>query len=158
MTTDRAPRTGTVTAPVLPLQNNIQCRVAQVIGKASYSWLLTRLLPMLPHEGTEKLVRSRSLRQVFVSPGFLGLESASSEFTDDYCLVCSLFSQLKCAHLVPAKVPLLKEAIFNRNKVDVEGRWAARKVQHKEREITKRNGNDNRIKRRKAGDRDVSTN
>jgi hypothetical protein len=38
---------------------------------------------MLPHKGTEKLVSSFPLRQVFVSLGFLSLESAFSEFTDD---------------------------------------------------------------------------
>jgi hypothetical protein len=66
--------------------------------------------------------------------------------------------QLRCAHLVPAKAPLLEEAIFNRNKAASERRHAARKAQHKEREITKRDLNDNRIKRRKAGERDVSSN
>jgi hypothetical protein len=66
--------------------------------------------------------------------------------------------QLKCTHLVPAKAPLPKEAIFNRNKAAAE-RWrAARKAQHKEREIAKRNWNDDRIKRRKAGEHGVSSN
>jgi hypothetical protein len=32
--------------------------------------------------------------------------------------------QLKCAHLVPAKSPLLEEAIFNQNKAAVE-KWRA---------------------------------
>jgi hypothetical protein len=62
-----------------------------------------------------------------------------------------LSSQLKCAHLVPAKVPLSEEAIFNRNKAAAERRRAARKAQHKEYQIAKRDGNDDRIKRRKAG-------
>jgi hypothetical protein len=31
-------------------------RQLQAIGKMSYSWPLVRLLPMLPHEGTEKIV------------------------------------------------------------------------------------------------------
>jgi hypothetical protein len=47
---------------------------------------------------------------------------------------------------VLAKAPLPEEAIFNRNKAAMERRRAARKVQHKEREITKRDRNDNRIK------------
>jgi hypothetical protein len=65
--------------------------------------------------------------------------------------------QLKCAHLVPAKAPLPEEAIFNRNKAAAERRRAACKAQHKERQITKRDRNDNRIKRRKAGERGVSS-
>jgi hypothetical protein len=59
--------------------------------------------------------------------------------------------QLKCAHLVPAKALLPEEAIFNRNKAAVEIRRAARKAWHKECQITKRDRNDNRIKRRKRG-------
>jgi hypothetical protein len=47
--------------------------------------------------------------------------------------------QLKCSHLVPAKAPLPEDAIFNRNKAAAE-RWrAARKAQHKDCEIAKRN-------------------
>jgi hypothetical protein len=70
----------------------------------------------------------------------------------------SLFLQLRCAHLIPAKAPLPEEAIFNRNKADAE-RWrATRKAQHKEHEIAKRDRNDNRIKRRKVAERDVSSN
>jgi hypothetical protein len=66
--------------------------------------------------------------------------------------------QLRCAHLIPAKVPLPEEAIFNRNKAAAERRCAARKAQHKEREIAKRDWNDNHIKRRKARERNVSSN
>jgi hypothetical protein len=72
----------------------------------------------------------------------------------------SVFSslQLRCAHLVPAKAPLPEEAFFNQNKEATE-RWrAVRKVQHKKREITKRDWNDNRIKRRKARECYVSSN
>jgi hypothetical protein len=54
--------------------------------------------------------------------------------------------QLKCAYLVPAKAPLPEEAIFNRNKASTERRRAARKAQHKERQIAKRDRNDNRIR------------
>jgi hypothetical protein len=66
--------------------------------------------------------------------------------------------ELKCTHLVSAKVPLSKEAIFNRNKAAAERRCTARKAQHKEREIAKCDWNDDRIKRQKAGERGVSSN
>jgi hypothetical protein len=66
--------------------------------------------------------------------------------------------QLKCAHLVPAKAPLLEEVICNRNKAAAERRRAARKAQHKEREIAKRDRNDDRIKTRNAAERGVSSN
>jgi hypothetical protein len=69
-----------------------------------------------------------------------------------------LFSQLKCAHHVPAKAPLPEEAILNHNKAVVERRRVACKAQHKERVIAKRDQNDNCIKRRKAGKHDVSSN
>jgi hypothetical protein len=69
-----------------------------------------------------------------------------------------LLLRLRCAHLVPVKAPLPQEAIFNWNKAAVERRRAARKAQHKERKITKRDQNDNRIKRWKAGERGVSCN
>jgi hypothetical protein len=62
MTADRAPWTGTMTTPTLQLPLEIQRRVAQVIGKASYSWPPARLLPMLPHKGTERLVSHYLLR------------------------------------------------------------------------------------------------
>jgi hypothetical protein len=56
MTTDRPPWAGTVTAPELPSPLEVQRRVAQVIGGSSYLCPLSRLLPMLPNVGTEKLV------------------------------------------------------------------------------------------------------
>jgi hypothetical protein len=59
---------------------------------------------------------------------------------------------------VPAKAPLPEEAIFNRNKAAVERRRAARKAQHKEQEIAKRDRNDNCIKWRKAGEPSISSN
>jgi hypothetical protein len=65
--------------------------------------------------------------------------------------------QLKCAHLVPAKAPLPEEAIFNQKKAAVEERRAARKAQHKKRQIIKRDRNDNCTKRRKAGEEGVSS-
>jgi hypothetical protein len=65
---------------------------------------------------------------------------------------------LRCAHFVLAKAPLPEEAIFNQNKAVVK-RWrATRKAQHKERDIAKRDQNENRINRRKAGKRDGSSN
>jgi hypothetical protein len=63
--------------------------------------------------------------------------------------------QLKCAHLVPAKAPLPEEAIFNRNKAAAERQCAARKAQHKECQIAKRDRTYNHIKRQKAGERGV---
>lgn len=48
--------------------------------------------------------------------------------------------------------------IFNRNKVPAEKRRGERKAQHKEKEIAKHDQNDNRIKRRKAGEAIVSSN
>jgi hypothetical protein len=61
MTGDRAPWTGIVTAPTLPLPLEIMRRMAQAIGKAD-SWPPARLLPMLPHEGTERMVSRCLLR------------------------------------------------------------------------------------------------
>jgi hypothetical protein len=60
---------------------------------------------------------------------------------------------LRCAHLVPVKAPLPEEAIFNRKKAAAERQRAARKAQHKEHDR-----NENRIKRRKAGERGISSN
>jgi hypothetical protein len=56
MMADRAPWTGTVTAPTLPSPLEVQRRVAQAIGRSTYSWPQELLFPMLPHEGTEKFV------------------------------------------------------------------------------------------------------
>jgi hypothetical protein len=50
----------------------------------------------------------------------------------------SLSSQLKCAHLVPAKAPLPEEAIFNQKQAATKKRRAARKAQHKKCHIAKR--------------------
>jgi hypothetical protein len=54
-------------------------------------------------------------------------------------------------------VPLPEEAIFNRNKAATKKRSTARKAQHKKRQIAKRDRNDNRIKRHKAGELGVSS-
>jgi hypothetical protein len=58
---------------------------------------------------------------------------------------------------VPAKAPLPEEAIFNQNKAAAEKRRAAHKAQHKKCQIAKRDRNDDRTKRRKAGELGVSS-
>jgi hypothetical protein len=68
-----------------------------------------------------------------------------------------LLLQLKYAHLFPAKAPLPEEAIFNQNQAVVKRRRAARRAQHKKRQITKHNRNDDLNKRRKAGEQGVSS-
>jgi hypothetical protein len=65
--------------------------------------------------------------------------------------------QLKCTHLVPAKAPLLEEVIFNQKQATAEKRRATRKARHKKRQIVTRDRNDNRTKRRKAGELGVSS-
>jgi hypothetical protein len=61
MAADRAPWTGTMTAPSLPSPLEVQRRVAQAIGRLTYSLPPARLHPMLPHEGIEKFARHRLL-------------------------------------------------------------------------------------------------
>jgi hypothetical protein len=56
MTPDRPPWMGTVTAPSLPSPLEVQHRVVQAIGRSTYSWSPSRLLPMLPNTVTEKIV------------------------------------------------------------------------------------------------------
>jgi hypothetical protein len=65
LTPNRAPFEGTVTTPEPPSLDEIQHRVALAIGKASYSWPPSRLLPMLPNEGTKKHVSFLPFRLVF---------------------------------------------------------------------------------------------
>jgi hypothetical protein len=67
MTTDRAPWTGTVTAPSLPLPLEVQRHVAQAIGRSTNSWPPSRLLPMLPNARTKKceLLSSRCILFAF---------------------------------------------------------------------------------------------
>jgi hypothetical protein len=105
---------------------------------------------MLPNAGTEKFVSHLSSQHVLFSlcrgVDLLGVD-----------LGVFLSSQLKCAHLIPAKAPLSEEAIFNQNKAAAEKRHAARKAQHKKCQIAKRDLNDNRIKRRKAGELGISS-
>jgi hypothetical protein len=43
-----------VSLPPSPLE--VQPRVAQAIGRSTYLWSPSRLLPMLPNTGTEKSV------------------------------------------------------------------------------------------------------
>jgi hypothetical protein len=64
MTADRAPWVGTVTAPELPSPLEVQRRVAQAIRRAAYSWLPSRMLPMLPNAWTDKFVSCPSSRPV----------------------------------------------------------------------------------------------
>jgi hypothetical protein len=64
MTADRAPWEGTVTAPELPSPLKVQRRVAQAIGRATYSWPPSRMLLMLPNAGIEKFVSCPSSWQV----------------------------------------------------------------------------------------------
>jgi hypothetical protein len=59
---------------------------------------------------------------------------------------------------VPVKAPLLEEAIFKRNQAAADRRRAECKEQHKEREIAKRDRNDDSIKRCKAGEHNVFSN
>jgi hypothetical protein len=108
------------------------------------------MLPMLPNAGTEKIVSCSSSQEVYIQPSLWNdvLKANLGVF---------LSLQLKCAHLVPAKAPLSEEAIFNHKKAVVEERRDARKAQHKKRQIAKRDRNDNRTKRRKAGELGVSS-
>jgi hypothetical protein len=64
MTADRAKWVGTVTAPELLSPLEVQRRVAQAIGRATYSWPPSRMLPMLPNAGTKKFVICLSSRPV----------------------------------------------------------------------------------------------
>jgi hypothetical protein len=68
MTADRAPWMGTVTALTLPSPLEVQRRVAQAIRRSTYMWPPSRLLPMLPNEGTKicELLSSRRFSCVFV--------------------------------------------------------------------------------------------
>jgi hypothetical protein len=121
-------------------------------------FVAAELLPMLPHEGTEKFVSHRLLDTSWL---FCAL-CCDVDLLGDLLLQLTpsvfLSLQLRCAQLNPAKTPLPEEVISNQNKAAVERRRAARKAQHKECEIVKRDRNDNRIKRRKAGERGVSSN
>jgi hypothetical protein len=156
MTTDRAPWVGTVTAPELPSPLEVQCHVAQAIGRTAYAWPPSRMLPMLPNAGTEKFVSCPSSRQVSFALCH-GMTFSGSILVGPCHCSWSLSLQSKCAHLVPAKVPLPEEAIFNHNQAAAEKKHAVRKAQHKKCQIAKRDSNDNRTKRQKAGERGVSS-
>jgi hypothetical protein len=150
MTAERAPWVGTVTTPEFSSPLEVQHRVTQAIGRSTYSSPPSRMLPMLPNVGTEKIVSCLSPREVYIRP---------SPWNDvlEANLGVFLSLQLKCTHLVPTKVPLPEEAIFNQKKAAAEERRAVRKAQHKKRQIAKRDRNDNRTKRRKAGEAGVSS-
>jgi hypothetical protein len=68
MTADQAPWTGTVTTPSLLSPLEVQRHMVQAIGTSTFSWPPARLLPMLPHEGTENFVSlsSRCISCIFV--------------------------------------------------------------------------------------------
>jgi hypothetical protein len=68
MTADRAPWVGTVITPELSSPLEVQRRVAQAIGRATYSWPPLRMLPILPNAGKEKFVSCPSSR--CDTPGF----------------------------------------------------------------------------------------
>jgi hypothetical protein len=95
-----------VTASELSSPLKVQRRVAQAIGRSTYSWPPYRMLPILPNTGTEKIVSCLSFREVYIQPSLWNdvLKANLGVF---------LSLQLKCAHLIPAKVPLSEEAIFN---------------------------------------------
>jgi hypothetical protein len=126
MTADRAPWEKTMTAPEPLSSLEVQRHVAQAIGRSTYSWSPSRMLTMLPNAGTEKFVSCLSSRQV----SFALCRGADLLGVD---LGVFLSSQLKCAHVAPAKAPFPEEAIFNQNKAATEKRRAARKTQHKKR-------------------------
>jgi hypothetical protein len=149
MTADRAAWVGTVTAPELPSPLEVQLRVVQAIGRATYSWPPSRMLPMLPNAGTEKFVSCPSSQ--LVSFAFLSWEDLLG-----FDLGTFLLRQLKCTHLIPAKAPLPEEAIFNQSQAAAEKRRTTRKARHKKRQITKCGRNDDRNKRRKAGEQGIS--
>jgi hypothetical protein len=109
------------------------------------------MLPILPNAGTEKIVSCSSSQQVSFAP-------LSWNDLPEVDLWVFLFLQLKCAHLVLAKAPLSEEAIFNQKQAATKKRRAARKAQHKKRQIAKHDRNDNRTKRRKAGELGISSN
>jgi hypothetical protein len=56
MTADCPPWTGTVTTLLLPSPLEVQRHVAQAIGRSTYSWPPSQLLPMPPNAVTEKIV------------------------------------------------------------------------------------------------------
>jgi hypothetical protein len=150
MTADRPPWVETVTAVELLSLLEVQRRVAQAIGRSTYSCPPARMLPMLPNSGTEKFVSCLSSRQ---DSSALRREITFSGFD----LGASLLRQLKCAHHISAKAPLPEEAIFKQNQAAAEKRRAAHKAQHKKRQIAKCDRNDNRNKRQKAGEQGVSS-
>jgi hypothetical protein len=64
MMADRAPWAGTMTVSEPSLLLEVQLRMAQAIGRSTYSWPPSRMLPMLPNAGTKKFVSCPSSRQV----------------------------------------------------------------------------------------------
>jgi hypothetical protein len=56
MMEDQASWSGTVTTPLVVSLLEVQHHVAQAIGRSTYSWPPSQLLPMLPNARTEKIV------------------------------------------------------------------------------------------------------
>jgi hypothetical protein len=143
-----------VTASSLPLSLEVQRRVVQAIGRSTYSWPPSRLLPMLPNTRTEKVVSC-----LFFSMYLICL-------CHDVDLLRACFPRLTSTPLVvvvevhaphPGQGASPRGGDFYWNKVAAEKRHDVRKAQHKKRQIAKRVRNDNRIKRRKAGVLGVSS-
>jgi hypothetical protein len=76
--------------------------MAQAIGRSTYSWPPSQILPMLPNAVTEICKLSIFLAS-FIRP-------LSWKELLGFDLGASLLWQLKCS---PAKAPLPEEAIFN---------------------------------------------
>jgi hypothetical protein len=66
-----------VTALSLPLSLEVQRRMGQAIGRSTYSWSPSRLLPMLLDVGIENFVSSSSSRCILLA---LVVTSIFSEF------------------------------------------------------------------------------
>jgi hypothetical protein len=154
MTADKAPWVGTVTAPELPspLEVYESDRESELLGDRESELLVAIVAdaPDAPQRGDRKI----SKLSVF-SASFICLLSWEDLLGFD--LGAFLSWHWKCAHLIPAKAPLLEEAIFNQNQAAVERRHVAHKAQHKKRQIAKRDRNDDRNKRWKAGETGVSS-
>jgi hypothetical protein len=107
--------------------DEVQRRVVLAIGKVSYSLSPSQLLPMLPNEGTKKLVSSLPL---LPTSSKLLVDCVDSEFLA--VVMIPLFcSQLKSADPIPVKPRLPQDVIRNRSKVAAERRRADRTTKHK---------------------------
>jgi hypothetical protein len=71
-----------VTTPSLPSSPEVQRRVAQAIGRSTYSWLPSRLLPMLPNAGIEKVVSCSSFDACYLHLSQRQSSQSSSSLAD----------------------------------------------------------------------------